>query len=311
MQTAQHNVLVFPAAQPGVNTGLTAGPATAARNVIPFRPRRGSVPLLHDGNGALKHEPVSHDFTLGDLWHAIADDRIVNHYQPQYDFVTGRTVAVEALARVIGEDGDLVYPDRFIVQAEESGMIVPLGRAVIRQACQDLARWRRQGHTLDRVAINLSAYQLKVDTLLIDYIEKMIDAHGLDFSDLEFELTERQALDGNGLDTLQTLAAAGARLALDDFGIGYSSVAYLAELDIRTVKLDRSMVSRLPEDRATAGIVRHLLAMARELDMEIVAEGIETQEQNDYLAHAGCHLGQGYLVAKPMSAAAITAIMNA
>jgi EAL domain-containing protein (putative c-di-GMP-specific phosphodiesterase class I) len=280
-----------------------------AANVVPFRVRRGArkapVPVAHSGNAV--RQARDDTFTLGQLWSAIADDRIVNHYQPQYHFTTGETVAVEALVRVVEEDGNLLYPDRFIAQAEDSGMIVPLGRTVIRQACRDLAGWRRQGLTLDRVAINLSAHQLKVDTLLVSYVEKMLDVHGLDYSDLEFELTERQALerDGPAMQTLHTLAAEGARLALDDFGVGYSSVAYLSELDISTVKLDRGMVGRLPDNASTAGVTRHLLAMAEDLDIDVVAEGIETQAQNDYLAEAGCDLGQGFLVARPMAEAAL------
>ena len=317
MNTDMQNILAFhalpaPAApEAPVKSGATKGrPA----NVVPFRAKRPSpkaqVPMDQGGNALRRVKDDS--FTLGQLWNAIADDRIVNHYQPQYDFKTGRTVAVEALVRVVEEDGEMLYPDRFIVEAERSGMIVPLGRTVIRQACRDLAGWRRQGLTLDRVAVNLSAHQLKVDSLLVSYIDKMLDVHGLDFSDLEFELTERQALDhdGPGIDTLNTLAAQGARLALDDFGIGYSSVHYLSALDIRTVKLDRSMVSRLPEDRTTIGVTRHLLAMAEELGLEVVAEGIETQAQNDHLAEARCDLGQGYLVARPMAQDALAEFLT-
>ena len=311
MSHADQKVIALRAAISAQSYASDAGSTEASKanrqpaNVVPFRVKRRSpkaqVPMVHGGNAQQRVRDDS--FTLGHLWNAISDGRTVNHYQPQYDFTTGRTVAVEALVRVRDEDGQLLFPDRFIEQAERSGMIVPLGRAVIRQACQDLASWRRQGLSLERVAINLSAHQLKVDSLLLNYIEKMLDVHGLQFSDLEFELTERQALDhdGPGIDTLNTLAAQGARLALDDFGIGYSSVHYLSALDIRTVKLDRSMVSRLPEDRTTMGVTRHLLAMAEELEMEVVAEGIETQAQNDYLAEARCDLGQGYLVAKPMA----------
>ena len=303
------NVLPFQAlaatATPQANADAAA--SRVPGNVLPFRARRRSpraqVPLVQGGNALQRVKDDSFtSFTLGQLWNAISDDRIVNHYQPQYDLATGRTVAVEALVRVVDEDGEMLFPDRFIVEAERSGMIVPLGRTVIRQACRDLAGWRRQGLTLDRVAINLSAHQLKVDSLLLNYVDKMLDIHGLQHY-LEFELTERQELDqdGPGIDTLNTLAAQGARLALDDFGIGYSSVHYLSALDIRTVKLDRSLVSRLPEDRTTMGVTRHLLAMAEELDMEVVAEGIETQAQNDYLAEARCDLGQGFLVARPMA----------
>ena len=241
-------------------------------------------------------------FELGQIWDAIAGGRVVNHYQPQVDLLTGRPIAAEALVRLTDATGKLVFPDRFITKAEEDGIIVPLGRTVIRQACEDLARWRGLGLCVERVAINLSAYQLKVDDQLACFVGEQLTRHALRFEDLEFELTERQNLDlaGCGLQTLQVLSSAGTPLSLDDFGTGYSSLHHLTELDIDTVKLDRSMVAKLPDDPITSRVIGHLMELAADLGLSCVAEGIETEEQRIFLAEAGCNLAQGYLFAKPM-----------
>lgn len=252
-------------------------------------------------------EKDDRETVLAELWLAISEGKLVNHYQPQYDMATGEIVGVEALVRLRNRQGELVYPDRFIHEAEESGLIAPLSRLVIHTACRDLAHWRAAGINIQRLSINLSAYQINIDHDLPQYVQATMLAFGIKPSDLEFELTERQALnsDGPGMRNLRTLSAMGARLAIDDFGTGYSSVAYIAELPINTVKLDRSMVSRLPEENTARHVVRHLLQMARELGMTTVGEGVETEAQNALLADLGCDLGQGYLVAKPMDADAI------
>jgi len=244
---------------------------------------------------------------LAELWLAISEGKLVNHYQPQYDMQTGEIVSVEALVRLRNRTGELVYPDKFIREAEESGLIAPLSRQVIHAACRDLAHWRAEGIHIQRMCINLSAHQINIDHDLPHFVQATTIAFGIRPSDLEFELTERQALNsaGPGVRNLHTLSTMGARLAIDDFGTGYSSVAYIAELPIDTVKLDRSMISRLPEDGTARHVVRHLLQMAQELGMTTVGEGVETEAQNDLLAELGCELGQGYLVAKPMDAKSI------
>ena len=292
-----NKILAFP----GHNhdSGATARHLASAQ-VLPWRPRLSQPPTAHAGNAAT---PIAGDeFGLGRLWQAILEDRVVVHYQPQYDLSSGRTVAVEALVRAVDERGELVFPDRFIGQAEASGMIVPLGRRVIEHVCRDLAAWRRQGLAIERVAINLSAHQLNIDTVLVSFIETTVMNHGLELKHLEFELTERQMLhtEGVGTHALLALSAAGARLAIDDFGVGFSSISYLTQLPIDTVKLDRSLVQHLPHDHTSDRVTFHLVAMAADLGLQVVAEGVEHQAQNDYLAIAGCHLAQGYLVARPM-----------
>lgn len=244
--------------------------------------------------------------TPADVWSAICEERVRVHYQPQYDMSTGETVAAEALVRLIDRDGRLIYPDRFIETVEHSDLIGPLGRTVIKQACAAIADCRADGLGLQRLAINLCAHQLNVDTQLPDFVDETLSINGLQPGDLEFELTERQGLDatGDGAAVLRELASRGARIAIDDFGMGYSSIGYLTwtGLPVSSIKLDRVLVNRLLDDNKAQSIVYSLLMLASDLGLEVVAEGIETDEQNQFLASAGCSHAQGFGYARPMSA---------
>lgn len=294
--TDMPNVLAFPTT--GANQAQPSG-AVGEHGIV--------IPIGETQTVTLEHRSRARSLPLGlaDLWAAINEKRVHVHYQPQFDFSAGRTRAVEALARIVSESGTLVLPERFIRQAEDSTMIVPLGRAVIAKVCEDLAHWRRGGDVLARVAVNLSAHQLNVDESLVRHIDRCLSQNGLAPTDLEFELTEQQFLNSNatGMNTIAELADYGARLALDNFGVGYSSVACVSELPLATVKLNRSMVNRVPAHRTTERIVRHLIGIAGEMGVDVVAEGIETWDQHDYLAASGCNLGQGFLFAEPMPAA--------
>ncbi|MEM8767108.1 MAG: EAL domain-containing protein [Pseudomonadota bacterium] len=302
------NILTFPLDRRAADS--TEGPAKDNAAVIPFkRAAKFADTFTAQPQGPATEEDL---LELGELWGAITEGRLQNFYQPQYDLATDRFVALEALVRIIDEDGMIVPPDRFIRQAEESGLIIPLGRTVIQQACRDLAHLRSVGIDVERVSINLSAHQINMDVDLPEFIGDMVGSYGLKFSDLEFELTERQALEagGQGTHTLRVLSAAGARLAIDDFGTGYSSVAYLSELPIDTVKLDRSMIARLPEDNTTLEVIRHLLNMGEALGVTTVAEGVETDVQNELLNDLNCDLGQGYLKARPLPLDELTVLMK-
>lgn len=251
---------------------------------------------------ALSAEYPSGQMSPGEVWEAVNDARLVVHYQPQYDMRSGKTLAAEALVRLIDTGGQLVYPNRFIAAVEDRDLIVPLGRAVIKQVCSDLAACRAEGLFLRRVAINLSAHQLVADTGLLDFIDLTVARYGLRHSDLEFELTERHSLqaDCDGHAVLNALAQRGARIVIDDFGVGYSSVIYLAELPVAAFKLDRSLVARVLEDKAARKLVDSLLALADNMGLDVVAEGVETAAQGDHLKAAGCPIAQGYVYARPM-----------
>jgi EAL domain-containing protein (putative c-di-GMP-specific phosphodiesterase class I) len=292
------NLIAFPAiAVPSATPGDLSLDSPSA--VIDFASRRKDL-----REAALNRDPLAAvELTPGEVWDALNEGRFEMHYQPQYDMRTGETVSVEALIRLVDLDEQLVYPDRFISQVEEGDLIVPLGRAVIERVCADLAESRAAGFAIERVAINLSSHQLNIDSGLVTFIDQTIARYGLAHADLEFELTERQRLTPQceGLEVLNELAARGVRIVLDDFGIGYSSIVYLAQLPVTAFKLDRVLVRHLPGDKTMQALVESLLMLARTLDLEIIAEGIETQAQHEYLLRAGCPYAQGFGYAKPMN----------
>ena len=237
---------------------------------------------------------------------AIEQDRVVLHYQPQYAIDTQRVIGVEALVRLQGTDGKLIPPNDFIELAEDTGLIVPLGRRVLEEACQQLARWRRDGCNRLRMAVNISPRQL-LEPAFVDLVDRTVASTGIDHADLELEITERQVVEHmNEVEqTLQALAARGVRIAIDDFGTGYSSLAYLMQLSVHTVKIDRAFMAQIPTEARAERIVTAIIAMAQALGLTLTAEGIETPEQHRFLLEAGCELGQGFGFAKPQNARAI------
>ena len=250
--------------------------------------------------------------TIAEVWKALDEGRLTLHYQPQYDLDNGELLAAEGLVRLIDREGGLVYPDRFIELVEHSDLVVPLGRAVIERACADLVAVRAAGAVLPRVALNLSARQLNCDDELLAFLDQTLTSRGLAYPDLEFELTERQRLsaEGDGRHALEALANCGARITIDDFGIGYSSVVCLTELPIRAFKLDRALISRLPEDESIQSVVSCLLDLASLLDLDVVAEGVETRAQHEWLSRAGCPAAQGFGLARPVAVQALQGLLT-
>ena len=236
-----------------------------------------------------------------ELQRALDEDRLELHYQPQYALDTGEPVSAEALLRLRDQGGALLTPDRFIGIAEETGLIAPMGRWVIREACRQLAEWRAAGLPMRRVAVNVSPRQL-LDEALIPTLRNAVQENGLAFSDLELELTEAMMIENLPMvsDVLQEIDALGVLLSVDDFGTGYSALAYLARLPLKRLKVDRSFVQRAVDDPRAGEIVRAVVTMARHLRLEVTAEGIETEAQRRLVAESGCELGQGFLMAKPL-----------
>ncbi|MGI9320732.1 MAG: putative bifunctional diguanylate cyclase/phosphodiesterase [Thiogranum sp.] len=241
-----------------------------------------------------------------ELERAVEQDRLVLHYQPQYAIDTQRVVAVEALVRLETESGELIGPNDFIELAEETGQILQLGRWVIEEACQQLGHWQQAGLGMLRMAVNVSPCQLIANDFCA-VVDAAVASAGIRHSDLELEITECQLVENLPYveRTLRLLAAKGVRVAVDDFGTGYSSLAYLMQLSISTVKVDRVFVSPIAEDARAGRIVKLIIAMAQELGLGLTAEGIETEAQHRFLLDSGCQLGQGYGFARPQSAEAI------
>ena len=234
---------------------------------------------------------------------ALEQDRVVLHYQPQYAIDTQQVIGVEALVRLRSESGEIIPPNDFIELAEDTGLIVPLGRWVLEEACQQLARWHRAGSGPLRMAINISPRQL-LEADFIDIVDQAVASAGIRHADLELEITERQIVEHiTEVDqTLRALAERGVRMAIDDFGTGYSSLAYLVQLSVQTVKIDRTFMTRIPAEDRAGHVVNAIISMAKALGMTMIAEGIETSEQHQFLLDAGCELGQGFGFAKPQLA---------
>lgn len=225
-------------------------------------------------------------------------------YQPQVDLASDRVVAVEALVCWRHPERGLISPADFIPLAEETGLILPLGHWVLREACLQVSEWRRGLWPEMRVAVNLSAVQFK-QADLVGQVHSALDNAGVDASALELEVTESLLMrDARAtIQTLHMLRSMGVTLAIDDFGTGYSSLAYLKQFPVSTLKIDRSFVRDIHEDAGDVAICEAIIGLARNLHLDVVAEGVETEAQLNWLHAAGCHLVQGFLLGRPLPAA--------
>ena len=237
------------------------------------------------------------------LRRALAREEFELHYQPQIDVATNEVVGVEALARWRHPELGLVPPSKFIALAEETGLIVPLGAWVLGEALRQLAEWRRCGMTRLTVSVNISAHQLVVAEFVHTVVGKLAQ-HGLPASALTLEVTESVAMQRpeQTIALLQNLRQLGVELAIDDFGTGYSSLSYLKQLPLTSLKLDRSFVSDIEHDVNDAAICAATISLAHNLGLEVVAEGVETAAQLNFLRSLGCDGVQGYFFSKPLPA---------
>ncbi|CEK14851.1 diguanylate cyclase (GGDEF) domain-containing protein [Chthonomonas calidirosea] len=233
---------------------------------------------------------------------AFVNHEFVVYYQPQVDTVTGQIIGMEALIRWHHPELGMIPPSEFIPLAEETGLIIPLGDWVLRTACQQAQLWYKKGHRL-RVAVNLSLRQFQQANLVED-IEKILTETHLDPQLLELEITESVAMSdlARTMQVLQALKRLGVHLSLDDFGTGYSSLSSLSLLPVDTVKIDKSFIQTLQADPRNAAIVETILHMARNLQLHVVAEGVEEPQQQQFLTERHCHTVQGYLFSKPLTA---------
>ncbi|MEW6646231.1 MAG: EAL domain-containing protein [Pseudomonadota bacterium] len=235
------------------------------------------------------------------LRQALERDEMVLYFQPKVNLADGKTYAVEALVRWRHPELGLVAPDRFIGLAEETGLIQPIGAWVLRTACRQMKQWLDMGLPLEHVAVNLSGVQI-LRGGIVTTVWQVLQETGLAPQHLELEITESVIM-GHAEETIRVLdelRALGVSLAIDDFGTGYSSLSYLKRFPIDTLKVDRSFVRDIPNDANDAAIIRAVIALGRSLQLDIVAEGVETAEQQAFLLQEGCTTAQGYLFSKPV-----------
>jgi EAL domain-containing protein (putative c-di-GMP-specific phosphodiesterase class I) len=238
-----------------------------------------------------------------ELHTAIEEGQLTVHYQPQFDVRNGAVVGVEALVRWEHPRLGQLPPDEFIPLAEETGLIVPLGRQVLGVATRQAAEWQRFCPQGLRVAVNVSARQF-LDPALTADIESALAESGLDAALLDIEVTETATLQhAREADAvLARLRSVGVAVSLDDFGTGFSSLSQLRVLPISRLKIDRSFVSDIEVSASSAAIVSTVIDLGRALGLGVVAEGVETQEQLEFLRRRHCHEVQGFLLARPMPA---------
>jgi diguanylate cyclase (GGDEF)-like protein/PAS domain S-box-containing protein len=254
------------------------------------------------------YEPSMHANVLerlalkADLQRAVIEDEFAVHYQPIVTLQTGGIVGVEALVRWHHPERGLVLPGEFIGLAEETGLILPLGRHVLNAACHQVASWRRRGHAQLGVSVNLSAKQL-VSRSLPGEISATLDECALDPSALTLEITESTLLDSPiVIGRLDELRALGVRIAIDDFGTGYSSLNYLRRFPVDTLKIAKAFVDEIGASPEQDRLVSAILRLGATMGLETVAEGIEVEQQRDRLRQLNCRFGQGYLYSRPMPA---------
>lgn len=261
--------------------------------------RRGSFVMFSSEMGSDIRERVR---LLQSLRSAVESERLFIVYQPQINLGSGKVVGMEALIRWRNEDGTFVPPDRFIPLAEASGMIVAIGDWVLRMSCHELVRLQALGLTDLRMSVNVSQIQFRHPEFLEKLNAALLDT-GISPNRLELEITESVAMEDADfmLETLNLVRELGISIAIDDFGTGYSSLSQLRQLPIDRLKIDRAFVSELQKDMCGGHIASMVIELGRNLNLTVIAEGIEDEAQAQALHALGCHEGQGYLYAKPMT----------
>ncbi len=234
---------------------------------------------------------------------AIENKEFVLHYQPQVSIDSGRVLGAEALVRWNHPQMGLLYPDKFIQITEQTKLIIPLGKLIMQMACKQVKEWIDIGLLCGRLSINISAIQIQYSDLYATVVE-VLEETKLSGSYLEFEITESFMMKNpkEAIALLKKLRNLGITFAIDDFGTGYSSLSYLKQLPVDKLKIDRSFIMDLPDDREDVAITSTIIAMSKSLGLSVIAEGIETKEQHEFLKAKGCYEGQGYFYSRPLDA---------
>lgn len=238
------------------------------------------------------------------LLHAIKENQFILYYQPQYDAGTKKTRGTEALIRWVDSSGEMIYPVNFIGLAERLGCIVEIGKWALEEAIKTFSKWYHQYGYRGIMSINVSSIQMQQDDFVVNLF-RTINRYQVDPNYIELEITESILISDFEavIQKVRTIKEYGVRVSLDDFGTGYSSLSYLKDIPIDTLKIDKSFVDHVLTDRCTGIITESVVGMVKKLGLETVAEGVETEEQYEYLKQIDCDSIQGYLFGKPMSGA--------
>lgn len=250
----------------------------------------------------MTHQAFERILMVSALRSAIEHQEFILHFQPQIELSSNSIIGAEALIRWQNPEMGLIEPDRFIPVAEKTGLIHSIDLWVLNEVCRKIIRWRQQGYAIPRIAVNISAEHFSNDSLATD-VERILERHQLEGSAIELEITEGVILNNptRASHELNQLREKGIHLAIDDFGTGYSSLSYLKKLPLDRLKIDRSFIMDIPGDQIDQEISRAIIALAKSLKLEVIAEGMETEQQRNFLIREGCNLAQGFLFSKGVS----------
>ncbi|RAJ93652.1 putative bifunctional diguanylate cyclase/phosphodiesterase [Aliidiomarina maris] len=294
--------------KPGVDT-----PESLIRNADTalYRAKESGRNSYHMYSEILHHELNQRMELMKRLRHAVEHHKLTVFYQPKVDMHSRRIIGAEALVRWIDDDGSIIGPDKFIPIAEDTGLIIPISEFVLRSACKQLAVWHSLGFKDLNMAVNLSGKQLQSPDLVAQ-IMAIVNETGIPASHLELELTEQVFIDNIQSHTnfMHAVRERGISLAIDDFGIGYSSLSYLKHFPVTALKIDRSFVQDLPHDKDDATLTQTIINLAKSLDIGLVAEGVETEDQVEFLLDRDCIIGQGFLFSRPIPADEFTRLLD-
>src|SRR3569623_1042907 len=264
---------------------------------------QADVGMLPANQGLEARHGAAAEFDLGleiqQEFPALERGEFLLYFQPQIELGSGAVTGFEALIRWQHPDIGLINPLEFIPLLEETGLIVPVGAWVLEQACSSAMAWQHYGPM--RISVNLSGRQIR-DGGLSEQVTRVLESSGLQADLLELEITESVLMHGDksSSDNIAALDSGGVRFAIDDFGTGYSSLSYLKRFPIRTLKIDRAFIRDVKTDQDDAAIVTAIIAMARNLKLDVVAEGVETAEQLAFLREVGCDMVQGFFFSRPL-----------
>ena len=269
-------------------------------DVAMFRAKEDGRNQTHFYSSELEQRLVKRVTAQRELRDALDEDRLVVHYQAMYDASGREIIGAEALVRLQSREGKLVPPMDFIPLAEETGLIIPIGERVLKMACQTAAGWRKRWPDF-RISVNISARQF-ADPSLLAAVKTVLEETGTPPGALELEITENTLMSdiSAASELMRRFRRLGVRLSIDDFGTGYSSLTYLRSFPAQTLKLDQAFVRGYLDNAGDLAIVRAIITLGHALGMELVAEGVETQDQASHLAEMGCHTLQGYLFSRPV-----------
>ncbi len=237
------------------------------------------------------------------LREALEKDEFVVYYQAQVDAKENKIIGMEALVRWNHPTKGILGPDKFIPLAEVTGMIVELDRVVMSSAVIEFSAWHKENLSVGKLSMNLAMKQIE-DSSFMEFIKQLLKAKGCKPQDIELEVTESHIMNNpkKSIEVLQELNDFGISIAIDDFGTGYSSLAYLKKLPIKKLKIDRSFIKDLPQDSEDIAISKTIISLSQNLNLKVIAEGVETKEQRDFLLENGCSNIQGYFYSRPLPA---------